>query len=94
MVGEIFGEQGIIVLVIILVLFGSAKLPQLARSLGQAKKEFSAGLGEDAAKHDDPAPDPSPEPAEQDAIAVTTEPAADPSSASDAEATAEVTEQK
>ncbi len=33
----------LIVLVVILVLFGGAKLPQLARSLGQAKNEFEAG---------------------------------------------------
>jgi sec-independent protein translocase protein TatA len=30
----------LIVLVVILVLFGGAKLPQLARSLGQARREF------------------------------------------------------
>lgn len=30
----------VIVLLIVLLLFGGAKLPQLARSLGQAKKEF------------------------------------------------------
>lgn len=30
----------VIVLVIVLLLFGGAKLPQLARSLGQAKREF------------------------------------------------------
>jgi sec-independent protein translocase protein TatA len=31
----------IIVLVIVLVLFGGKKLPELARSLGQAKREFN-----------------------------------------------------
>jgi len=36
------GELAII-LVIILVLFGGKKLPELARSLGQAKKEFEKG---------------------------------------------------
>jgi sec-independent protein translocase protein TatA len=36
----------IIVLVIVLVLFGGAKLPQLARSLGQAQKEFKKGLND------------------------------------------------
>ena len=36
----------IIVLVIVLVLFGGAKLPKLARSLGQAKKEFEHGIAE------------------------------------------------
>ena len=34
-------------LLIVLLLFGGAKLPQLARSLGQAKKEFSDGMRED-----------------------------------------------
>jgi len=38
-------ELGII-LVILLVLFGSSKLPSLARSLGQAKREFEAGQEE------------------------------------------------
>ena len=33
----------LIVLVVILVLFGGAKLPKLARSLGSATKEFKAG---------------------------------------------------
>ncbi len=41
----------LIVLVIILVLFGGAKLPKLARSLGEAKKEFEkGGAGDDATK--------------------------------------------
>ena len=33
----------IIVLVIVLVVFGGAKLPKLARSLGEAQKEFKKG---------------------------------------------------
>ena len=33
----------LIVLVIILLVFGSSKLPQLARSLGSAKREFEHG---------------------------------------------------
>jgi sec-independent protein translocase protein TatA len=36
----------IIILVIVLLVFGSAKLPKLARSLGQAQKEFKHGLAE------------------------------------------------
>jgi sec-independent protein translocase protein TatA len=36
----------IIVLIIILVLFGGAKLPKLARSLGQAQREFKQGVDE------------------------------------------------
>ena len=37
-----------VILVIVLVLFGGAKLPKLARSLGQAKNEFEAGTKEGA----------------------------------------------
>lgn len=36
----------LIILVVVLVLFGGAKLPKLARSLGQAKNEFEAGSRE------------------------------------------------
>jgi len=36
----------IIVLLVVLVLFGGAKLPQLARSLGQAQTEFKKGRRE------------------------------------------------
>ena len=38
----------IVHLVIVLLLFGGAKLPKLARSLGQAQKEFKDGLSEGA----------------------------------------------
>jgi sec-independent protein translocase protein TatA len=34
----------IIVLLIVLLLFGGAKLPKLARSLGEASKEFKKGV--------------------------------------------------
>jgi|TARA_B100000530_G_scaffold295482_1_gene213847 sec-independent protein translocase protein TatA len=40
------GSELIIILVIVLVLFGGAKLPKLARSLGQAQKEFKDGIDE------------------------------------------------
>ena len=36
------GPDLLVVLAIILVLFGAAKVPQLARSLGEAKHEFEA----------------------------------------------------
>ncbi len=42
----------IIVLLIVLVLFGASRLPKLARSMGQAHKEFKAGLSEDASKQE------------------------------------------
>jgi sec-independent protein translocase protein TatA len=42
----------LIILVIVLLVFGSAKLPKLARSLGQAQKEFKEGLREGASDDD------------------------------------------
>lgn len=36
----------LIVLLVVLVLFGGAKLPKLARSMGQAQTEFKRGLKE------------------------------------------------
>jgi sec-independent protein translocase protein TatA len=36
----------LIILLVVLVLFGGSKLPQLARSLGRAQNEFKAGLSE------------------------------------------------
>jgi sec-independent protein translocase protein TatA len=36
----------IIILIIVLLIFGSTKLPKLARSMGQAQKEFKKGLNE------------------------------------------------
>ena len=37
----------IIILLVVLLLFGGAKLPKLARSLGEAQKEFKHGLAAD-----------------------------------------------
>ena len=34
----------LIILIVVLVLFGGRKLPELARSLGQAKRELDAGI--------------------------------------------------
>ncbi|MDR2480078.1 MAG: twin-arginine translocase TatA/TatE family subunit [Treponema sp.] len=48
-----FGHTEILVIVlVILVLFGAAAIPKFARSLGQAKKEFSKAMkeGEDEEK--------------------------------------------
>ena len=36
----------LIILVLVLLVFGGAKLPKLARSLGQAQKEFKDGINE------------------------------------------------
>ena len=38
----------VIILVVVLLLFGSTRLPKLARSLGQASKEFKSGVAEGA----------------------------------------------
>ncbi len=50
----------IILLLVVLLLFGSTKLPKLARSIGEASKEFKKGVSEAAA---DPAPSAGPAPA-------------------------------
>ncbi len=44
--GGIGAPELIIVLVVVLLLFGSTRLPKLARSLGQASKEFKQGVTE------------------------------------------------
>ena len=50
---EIFGVDGIIILVVVvLVLFGSTQIPKLARSLGSAQKEFKKGLEEGGSDDD------------------------------------------
>jgi Sec-independent protein translocase protein TatA len=47
MLGEIFGVDGIVVLIVVLaLLFGGAAIPKLARNLGSAKNQFAKGLEE------------------------------------------------
>ena len=46
------GPELIIILIVILLLFGGAKLPKLARSLGQAQNEFKRGLKDGAENPD------------------------------------------
>ncbi len=43
---NIRGPELIIILVVVLLLFGATKLPQLARSLGASAKEFKKGVEE------------------------------------------------
>jgi sec-independent protein translocase protein TatA len=54
-----FGSWGItellIVLAIVLLLFGSAKLPKLARSLGTAVNEFKDGIKSSSSEADESA---------------------------------------
>ncbi len=44
----------IIILVIVMLVFGSSRLPKLARSLGQAQKEFKSGIEEGSKGDDEP----------------------------------------
>jgi sec-independent protein translocase protein TatA len=44
-------QELLIILVILLVLFGGSKLPQLAKNIGRAQKEFKTGL-EEGSKED------------------------------------------
>ena len=65
------GPELIIILLVVLLLFGGAKLPKLARSLGQAQSEFKKGIKE-GTKVDDEAPKPT---AASDQPATTDKPA-------------------
>ena len=51
--GSIGPTELIIILLVVLLLFGSTKLPKLARSIGEASKEFKKGVNEAA---NEPAP--------------------------------------
>lgn len=54
----------IIVLVVVLLLFGSTKLPKLARSIGEASQEFKKGVSE-GGKDDPKASDKRPKPTDK-----------------------------
>lgn len=43
-------EELLLVLVIILILFGARKLPELSRSIGQSMKEIRKGFSDDEDK--------------------------------------------
>jgi len=46
------GSELLIVLVVVMLLFGATRLPKLARSMGQASKEFKEGLRDAPASSD------------------------------------------
>ncbi len=52
--GSIGATELIIFLLVILLLFGSTKLPKLAKSLGEAQKEFKKGIAEAEAEPSKP----------------------------------------
>lgn len=45
--GSLGTTELLIILVLVLLVFGGAKLPKLARSLGQAQREFKSGLSDE-----------------------------------------------
>ena len=49
---NIGGPEILIILVVVLLLFGAKKLPDLARSIGASAKEFKKGI-EDGADEDE-----------------------------------------
>lgn len=57
MLGRIGAPELLIILVVVLLLFGAAKLPSLARSIGASAKEFRKGVDEGAADEDQPEED-------------------------------------
>ena len=67
--GSIGAPELIIVLLVVLLLFGSTKLPKLARSMGEASKEFKKGVS-DGARESSDAPAPTP-PAATDEVTMT-----------------------
>ena len=53
--GGLGAPELIIILLVVLLLFGSTKLPKLAKSLGEAQKEFKKGIAEGEAEPAKPA---------------------------------------
>jgi sec-independent protein translocase protein TatA len=47
------GDVVIIVVVVAILIFGSAKIPKIARGLGSAKSEFEKGIKEGQASTED-----------------------------------------
>lgn len=58
---EIVGWEFLLVIAVAALLFGSSQIPKLAKSLGQASKEFRKGLEQD---DDEEAPASKPTPAD------------------------------
>jgi sec-independent protein translocase protein TatA len=69
---ELGGPEMLIILAVFVLLFGGAKIPQLARSIGQAKREFSEGLKDGEKGEPKAAATPTPTP---EAIAIAPAPA-------------------
>jgi sec-independent protein translocase protein TatA len=53
-------QELMLILVIVMVLFGGSKLPELAKGLGKSMKEFKKGLEVEHAEDTPPTPAPAP----------------------------------
>lgn len=51
-------QELMVILVIVLVLFGGSKLPDLAKSLGKSMKEFKKGIASEPEEEQAPKPQP------------------------------------
>ena len=55
MIPKIGGGEIILILVVVILLFGARKLPELARSLGSSAREFRKGIEEGRMEMEDEA---------------------------------------
>jgi sec-independent protein translocase protein TatA len=55
-INNVFGPQGWIIVLIIVLLFGAKKLPELAKAMGQSLKEFQKGKEGEPTKEEGPKP--------------------------------------
>jgi sec-independent protein translocase protein TatA len=55
---NIGGPEVLVILVVVLLIFGATRLPQLARSLGASAKEFRKGIEEGVEDEEQPADEP------------------------------------
>ena len=53
MFAELLGQDMLILVVVIVVIFGASRLPKIARSVGQAKGEFEKGLKDSTPQNKD-----------------------------------------
>jgi sec-independent protein translocase protein TatA len=54
--GSFGGQEIVVILAVVLLLFGAKRLPELARSLGQGVKEFRKSVREISEDSDNPPP--------------------------------------
>jgi len=64
LLGGLRGQELLIILLIVLLIFGARKLPELARSLGASAKEFRKGIEEGKETESDTPPADSPPPSD------------------------------